>query len=107
MFYKLDENKNAIPCSDIEYADQMKEMLKNGNTPHVAKDDIGDCWVSTIWLGMSHSYYDGPPLLFETMIEKDGKWLNYQKRYTTWKEAEEGHKTAIEWVKNGCSGEDE
>lgn len=50
--------------------------------------------ISTIFLGLDHQYGDGPPLLFETMIfggENDG----YQSRYSTWEEAEDGHKSAI------------
>lgn len=44
------------------------------------------------------------PLLFETMIFKikDGK-VNYRDlysdRYSTWEEAEEGHKKALEFAK--------
>ena len=51
--------------------------------------------VSTVFLGFDHQWGDGPPLLFETMIfcgEHDG----YQERYSTWEEAEAGHKKACE-----------
>ena len=59
---------------------------------------IGEVKVSTIFLGLDHQYGDGPPLLFETMIfggPEDG----YQERYSTWEEAEKGHKTTCELVK--------
>ncbi len=51
--------------------------------------------VSTMFLGLDHSFGDGSPLLFETMIfggEHDG----YQDRCTTWEEAEAMHKKACE-----------
>jgi hypothetical protein len=46
--------------------------------------------VSTVFLGIDHSFGDGPPLLFETMIfggEDDQTcW-----RFSTWEEAEAHH----------------
>ncbi len=50
--------------------------------------------VSTVFLGLDHSFGSGPPLLFETMIfggPEDG----YCDRYTTWAEAEVGHAKAV------------
>jgi hypothetical protein len=41
------------------------------------------------------------------MIFKGDNCLDYQERYSTWKEAEEGHQKAIEWIKNGCKDEEE
>jgi len=34
----------------------------------VAADEVDDYWISTVWLGMDHSYGRGPPLIFETMV---------------------------------------
>ena len=62
-------------------------------THHVALTKHGDIRVSTVFLGLDHSYGDGPPLLFETMIF-GGPHDEYQERYSTWDEAEEGHKRA-------------
>jgi hypothetical protein len=55
----------------------------------------GDVRVSTVFLGLDHSFRDsGPPILFETMAfighESAG-----QERYSTWEEAEAGH---ARWV---------
>ena len=36
------------------------------------------------------------------MEDEINEWLDYQVRYTTWHEAIEGHKKAVEWVLNGC-----
>lgn len=54
--------------------------------------------VSTVFLGIDHSFGQGPPLLFETMIF-GGKHDQYMDRYSTYKEAERGHKKAIALVK--------
>ena len=62
----------------------------------VAQDDLGGgISVSTVFLGMDHQWGDGPPLIFETMIF-GGVHDQYQDRYSTWNEAEEGHKRAVE-----------
>ncbi len=50
--------------------------------------------VSTVFMGLDRSFNDGEPILFETMIF-GGKHDQYQERYSTWEEAEEGHKQAL------------
>lgn len=62
-------------------------------------------WVSTVFLGLDHSFADvGPPILFETMIFADdgpGDDLA-QERYATWDDAVAGHDRAVgrvlEWI---------
>ena len=66
----------------------------------VAKIFIGDVNVSTIFLGLDHSFSDGPPLLFETMIF-GGEHDQYQDRFATWEEAEAGHAKAVARVHDG------
>lgn len=55
----------------------------------------GKVFVSTVFLGLNHQWGYGPPLLFETMIF-GGEHDQYQDRYSTWEEAEAGHKKACE-----------
>lgn len=55
--------------------------------------------VSTVWLGMDHSFRKGDPItIFETMIFTDGveneSAFEYQERYTTEAQALEGHERA-------------
>ena len=50
--------------------------------------------VSTVFLGLDHNFGNGEPVLFETMIF-GGKHDQYQERYSTWEEAEAGHKQAL------------
>ena len=61
---------------------------------------IGEATVSTVFLAIDHQFGDGPPLLFETMVF-GGIHDGYQKRYTTWEEAEKGHAKAVALVKAG------
>lgn len=55
--------------------------------------------VSTVFLGLDHSFGGKTPILFETMIF-GGKHNEYCDRYSTWEEAEEGHKRAVELAKS-------
>jgi hypothetical protein len=74
----------------------------------VAETDIGEYWVSTVFLGTDHNFSGaGPPILFESMVfgpktgdvvdVGNGRWyearesLCYQHRYRTYDEAEHGH----------------
>jgi len=56
--------------------------------------DTGET-VSTVFLGLDHNFFGGPPLLFETMVF-GGKHNLYQVRYSTWEQAETGHNRIVE-----------
>jgi hypothetical protein len=61
---------------------------------HVRDSFQGDVRVSTVFLGLDHSFGVGRPLLFETMAFVGHDSIG-QERYSTWAEAEEGH---ARWV---------
>ena len=62
----------------------------------VADSMQGDVRVSTVFLGLDHSFSDhGPPVLFETMVFVNGSSVDCE-RYSTWDEAETGH---ARWVR--------
>ena len=54
------------------------------------KKKIGFHTVSTVFLGLDHSFFDGPPLLFETIVF-GGKLDLEMTRCSTWEEAEKMH----------------
>jgi hypothetical protein len=89
--YILDEHNQPVEEPDlIRWAMWMESADR-----HVRDSFQGDVRVSTVFLGLDHSFRDtGPPILFETMVflEHDGI---EQERYSTWAEAEEGH---ARWV---------
>lgn len=64
----------------------------------VSQENIDGVFISTVFLGMDYNWGNGQPLLFETMIF-GGEFDQYQERYSTWEEAEEGHKVALLMVK--------
>lgn len=66
---------------------------------HVASDEIDGVSVSTVFLGLDHSFgAGGPPILFETMIF-GGPHDQYQDRCATWDEAVAMHAKALAMVK--------
>ena len=58
-----------------------------------------DVQVSTVFLGLDHSF-GGKPLLFETMVF-GGKFDQDMTRYATWDEAQIGHNKMVEKAKAG------
>jgi hypothetical protein len=107
MFYKLDKNKNVVPSSMEEWATFIEGTFP-ANYKHVGDDIVNGHRVSTVFLGLCQNFdfRDKTPIVFETMVFQNDRSDIYQERYATWKQAEEGHQRAIEWVKNGCK-EDE
>lgn len=86
----LGPNHEAIPVKDmIEWAKSFEK-----STRIVKQTGNRTVYVSTVFLGLDHGW-GGPPLLFETMVF-GGKHSDQQDRYSTWAEAERGHRR---WVK--------
>lgn len=104
MFYKLDKDKNVVPSSLEEWATFIENELPS-NYRQVGRDIVNGKVISTIFIGLCHNYipHSGIPIVFETMIFDESQHAIYQKRYSTWKEAEEGHEEAIEWIKKDCN----
>lgn len=98
MTYRADkfilEGHDAVPTNDVRVWARMYESADRV----VAQDQIGDIKISTVFLGLDHNFGDGAPLLFETMIF-GGVHDQYQDRYSTWQEAEAGHKKAVAMVR--------
>ena len=94
--YILDENGEPKEVSMEEWGYWMETAQR-----HVAEDDIGDVWVSTVFLGLDRNFgAEGPPVLWETMIF-GGEHNDYQDRYTSRESALEGHQRALRMVTDG------
>ena len=83
-----------VPCADILEWGRWFESADR----HVGSDYLGTIHVSTVFLGLNHQYGGGPPLLFETMIF-GGPLDQYTERYSTWTEAEAGHRRAVNMMR--------
>lgn len=66
----------------------------------IGATDVGDVHVSTVFLGLDHSFGHGPPLLFETMVF-GGEHDEWQDRYSTRTQAEAGHEAVVSALRNG------
>lgn len=100
-WYKL-VDKKPVECDMIEAAKLIEDVASRV----VATDEFGDIVVSTVFLGLDHNFGDGPPILFETMIF-GGNFSEYQQRYSTWEEAEAGHRSITGLVGLSLSSEPE
>lgn len=79
--------------------ERWAEWFETGNR-RVALDEKKGVTVSTVFLGIDHSFGSGPgPVLFETMVfDKDGNDAG-QWRYRTRDEALKGHAAVVrEWL---------
>jgi hypothetical protein len=87
------KDKEVIACNEKEY-DEWRKSLEY--VWHIGDDTINNYRVSTIFMGRGHNFWGGPPLVFETMVFGHNKEILEQERYSTYEEAEKGHKEMIE-----------
>jgi hypothetical protein len=91
-FYVLDEDNQVIPTdSSASWA----LWFENANRIVGYTQITSECHVSTVFIGINHRFSgEGPPLVFETMIF-EGPLDGHQWRYSSWDDAETGHKAAV------------
>lgn len=83
------ENREVVPVDLMTWA----KWFENADDRRIAETIIGGARVSTVFLGIDHSFGNGSPLLFETMIF-GGHLDGYQTRCSTMAEAETMHEIA-------------
>lgn len=96
MYYTLDSENKPIKSS-LKAFD--KWIQKNPLKKPVKQEFVNKIYISTVFLGLDHSYGGTIPLLWETMIF-EGTFDGYQERYTSYEEALTGHEFAVQMVKN-------
>lgn len=98
-------NKKGVNIS----MERWCQLLNNRKYSIIAQETLNNgLWVSTVWLGLNHSYMGGIPLIFEAMVFKPLKPpkiilkdLKITKeeidmdRYPTLKSAKQGHKDMV------------
>lgn len=92
--YVLNEDHTVREVGLMEWAVAFEDMSKR----RVALDKVGRASVSTVFLGLDHSFGEGPPLIFETLIS-GGAHDQDMWRYSTWDEAVAGHEKAVSLVR--------
>lgn len=100
LWYSLNDDGTTAPLADGQYP----TMADIGNR-RVAETTVANLWVSTVFLGLDHSYLNGPPLLFETMAFPNQKDLRELLcwRYSTKEQAEAGHAFLVAALEAGTS----
>lgn len=87
---------------EIEDVQEWAFLFEHGDRV-IKQEDVGKGYrVSTVFLGLDHSFGEGPPVLFETMVfsdEEDNPLNQEMRRYCTLEEAEEGHQAVVEMVR--------
>jgi hypothetical protein len=90
--YVLDDDGNPRPEPDLMTWARWFESFDR----HVALDRLPNgVSVSTVFLGLDHSWaFNGPPILWETMVHDGKNWID-QDRYASLAAAKEGHAAAL------------
>ena len=87
--YYILEGRTVVPVDNVE------EWARRGRPCVVAQENVGNRRVSTVFLGMDHSF-NGSHALFETMIFPQDSWREeYCERCSTYEEAEAMHAKAV------------
>ena len=92
---------------------EWAEWIGVHENKRVAQDEANGYVVSTVFLGLDHSFTaNGPPILFETMVFRSEDWHEPDPdkrrladqdmdRYATWDEAMKGHRRMLWKYKGG------
>ena len=94
--YILDKDNNII--EEADFLTWSLWFAKHDRK--IERDTVDGVNISTVFMGIDHSFCDkGPPLLFETMVF-GGKYDQNCIRTSTLKEAKQCHSDAVEFIKN-------
>ncbi len=97
----LNEEGEAQPWPDddlLGWAEWLEKADRKICRDYSFGDD-GGIVVSTVFLGLNHSFDEGPPVLFETMVF-GGEHHELQARYHTREEAEQGHEDIVKMLQS-------
>lgn len=92
LWYVLGGKDGHTPIPST--VEEASKMLGARGVRQVARTQIGEMDVSTVFLALDHAY-QGRPKVFETMTFGGPDDSEVQGRYSTWEEAEAGHQTAV------------
>ena len=89
----------VVECDLLTWA----KMFENIDSRRVAYDLVSGEKISTVFIGLDHSFGNGPALWFETMVF-GGPLDQEMERYTTWDEAVAGHQQMVERILSEVQG---
>lgn len=99
-WYILTTDNKPVAVSVREASKWLEENIhRNVLKQDTLENDQGDkIFVSTVFLGLDHSWDNKGLILWETMIF-GGINDQYQERYNSYEDALEGHQRAIDLIK--------
>ena len=105
-WYVLNDDKTVTRMEFEDWLVWMKDEKNRENVEknrRVASTEWGPFWISTVFLGLDHSYDGAGPMLFETMVFL--RWPVEEgdiemERWATYSEALLGHMTMCDRVKS-------
>ena len=108
MFWRLlpDHSVEPIKCRPDDPEGALEGARTMEGTRRVAETDVEGFRVSTVFLGLDHSWSGGPPLIFESMVFSATTKFNEiaqrefheeldQRRYSTYAQAMAGHEAMV------------
>jgi hypothetical protein len=109
-WYILDNNHKPVAKPVLESVNWMEDNPKRKTVGYDELKDLNgdDIRVSTVFLGLDHAMpweKDKTPVLWETMIFGGPNDQEYQERYTSYEDAVEGHKVAVQIAINSLKTE--
>ncbi len=98
------EGKEVVKADLMTWAKWLQDA---GDKRIVKQEDVSGKHVSTVFLGLDHSFGGESPMLFETIVfpSKDNLDEEICERCSTWEQAEEQHKRIVGEVANGSQEE--
>src|SRR5258708_36842263 len=95
-------DRQGRPMELMEWAKLHEDPENRMSYKRIAETTLPNGrWVSTVWLGIDHSFGGGPPLIFETMVFDTKETMKEEDcdRYSTEAEAIAGHARMCEkWL---------
>lgn len=96
-WYILDNDRNPVKTSIDKYIEWEKG---NPDARKLRRDEVGESRISTVFLGLDHSWGDEPPVLWETLV-MGGDNSDYMERYTSEADAIAGHNSILKNIMDG------
>lgn len=94
-YFIYDDDHKLINVGPQEWSEWFKANAQNRS---IERTHINEkLYVSTVFLGLDHSFCDDSPVLWETMVFRDGNGEETD-RYVSEEDAIEGHKRMVDEV---------
>lgn len=101
MYYHRDGTPYEGTPDDPQGTLAWAKDFENRKDRRIGLDKVNGYRISTVWLGLDHSFMNGKPLIFETMVFKGDSYAELDmERYSTEQEAKEGHLRMVEKYKD-------